>query len=255
MANITVSTLWVAPDNNALNFSTSNCEEGTAWVGAAVNGLSTTDLRDDIPLGLTVSYLRTLIPNYWMTTTDTDLLAWYAEILISNSAQGNTTLNYILELPLRNCDKAICGKLDFEGDPDVSGEGMIISYYLAAALSTIYFTVLVWTVVGRHKGWWTEHKAAKRVVSAIQESSNTFLDAALVFAVAMLGAAAVRFYGLSDPNEDRSTYATIGSVSMSAFSLFPALMLQAVTDGQRTHILRQLLWFAAIALTIAVKIM
>lgn len=256
MANTTVSTSWVVPDDSALNFSTSNCDKGSAWVGAAVHGLATANFHNDIPLGLILSYLHTLVPTNWMATTDTDILAWYTEILTSNSLQGNTTLEHILELPLRNCGKAICGKLDFEGDPDVSGEGMIISYYLAAALSTIYFSVLVWTIVGRYDVRWAKHKVVTRVFSAMQESSNTFLDAALVFAVAMLGAAAVRFHGLtSNPNEERSTYATIGSVAMSAFSLFPALMLQSVTDGQRTHILRQVLWFVAITLTVAVEVM
>ncbi|KAK9802128.1 hypothetical protein SCARD494_00061 [Seiridium cardinale] len=257
MDNYTVSTSWVAPGNALLNFSSANCDEGAAWAGAAVKGLTTEDLRNSIPLGLTISYLRTLVPHDWMNATDTDLLAWYTEVLTSpGNTQGNSTLRYILSLPLQKCGQAICSKVGWEGDPDVSGEGMIISYYLAAGLSTVYFAILVWTIVGRYNFGWTEHKITKRAVSAIQESSNTFLDAALVFAVAMLGAAAVRFYGLmTDPNEERSTYATIGSVSMSAFSLFPALILQAVTDGQRTHILRQVLWFAAISLTIAVEIM
>lgn len=257
MDNITVSTSWSAPGYEALNFSIANCDEGAKWVGAAMNGLTTQDLRNSIPLGLTLGYLRTLVPVNWQVYTDTDLLAWYMEVLTApNNAAGNTTLEHILSLPLMNCNDAICREIDWEGDPDVSGEGMIISYYLAAALSTVYFSLLIWTIVGRYKVKWTEHKIASRIFSAIQESSNTFLDAALVFAVAMLGAAAVRFYKLmTDPNEDRSTYATIGSVSMSAFSLFPALILQAVTDGQRTHILRQFLWFAAITLTVAVEIM
>ncbi|KAK6063407.1 hypothetical protein SCUP234_13393 [Seiridium cupressi] len=257
MDNHTVSTSWVAPGNALLNFSSANCDEGAAWAGAAVKGLTTEDLRNSIPLGLTISYLRTLVPDDWMNATDTDLLAWYTEVLTSpGNTQGNSTLRYILSLPLQKCGQAICSKVGWEGDPDVSGEGMIISYYLAAGLSTVYFAILVWTIVGRHNFGWTEHEITKRAVSAIQESSNTFLDAALVFAVAMLGAATVRFYGLmTDPNEERSTYATIGSVSMSAFSIFPALILQAVTDGQRTHILRQVLWFAVISLTVAVEIM
>ncbi|KAH6646065.1 hypothetical protein BKA67DRAFT_663931 [Truncatella angustata] len=257
MDNFTVSTSWVAPGIDALNSSSENCNVGAAWIGTAIKGLTSDDLRNNVPLGLTLNYLRTLVPSNWPTTTDTDLFAWYTEYLTSpDNAQGNYTLEYILSLPLVHCHKEICTTMDWEGDPDVSGEGMIVSYYLAAVLATIYFAILVWTIVGRYDVPWTHHKIAKRGLSAVQESSNTFLDAALIFAVAMLGAATVRLYVLmTNQNEDRSTYATIGSVSMSAFSLFPALILQAVTDGQRTHILRQVLWFVAISLTIAVEIM
>lgn len=72
----------------------------------------------------------------------------------------------------------------------------------------------------------------------------------------MLGAAVVRWVKvMGNPQTDHSAYSLLGSVMMSAFSVFPALMLQVVTDGQRGHTLRQLLWFIVIALSITVEVM
>lgn len=95
-----------------------------------------------------------------------------------------------------------------------------------------------------------------RIIESFQESINTFLDASLIFAASMLGAALVRYASdIRDPSERHSAYEMIGSVFMSAFSIFPALMLQAVTDGPRTHFVRHFLWFAVISFTIGVEVL
>jgi phosphate starvation-inducible membrane PsiE len=95
-----------------------------------------------------------------------------------------------------------------------------------------------------------------RLVKAFRESTNVFLDSALIFAVSMLGAAIVRYARvLIHPEEDVSYYSLLGSVYMAAFSIFPALVLQSVTDGLHGKILRQALWLILIATAIAVEVM
>jgi phosphate starvation-inducible membrane PsiE len=112
------------------------------------------------------------------------------------------------------------------------------------------------TTLGLSKHLTPESPKPKKFVGGFQESANTFLDSALIFAVAMLGAAVVRWAkAIVNPQADHSAYSLLGSVMMSAFSVFPALILQVVTDGQRGHTLRQLLWFLVIVLSITVEIM
>ena len=93
-----------------------------------------------------------------------------------------------------------------------------------------------------------------RVIESFQESVNTFLDASLIFAAAMLGAAVVRHASFIRGTPYPS-YGMMGSVFMSAFSIFPAMILQAVADGPRKHWVRHLLWFTVIVSTIAADVL
>ena len=95
-----------------------------------------------------------------------------------------------------------------------------------------------------------------KLVRAFRESTNTFLDSALIFAVSMLGAAIVRYSRvIMHPEEDVSYYSLLGSVYMAAFSIFPALLLQTVADGLHGKILRQALWFLLILFAIVTEVM
>ncbi|KAI1880005.1 hypothetical protein JX265_001626 [Neoarthrinium moseri] len=261
--NLTLATNWTAPSLSLLNFTSQDCDEATAWAGASSEAFVTDwNKMSEIPLGLSIPYLRALLPNYWAPATETDLTLWYMQLVhnetFRNASNGyNFAMAYLLSYPMTDaCGSMICLKLGWEGDPDVSGEGMIVSYYFAAGLSTIYFAVLIWSIVGRFGHVLLDHPKVERTVSCFKESINTFLDASLIFSVAMLGAAVVRFATIrTDPNEDHSAYATLGSVAMSSFSVLPAVILQTVTDGQRTHVLRQILWFAVIVMTVGLDIM
>lgn len=122
----------------------------------------------------------------------------------------------------------------------------------------MYFIVLAATRLGIIKTATdgSRRKSTARIIESFQESINTFLDASLIFAASMLGAALVRYASvIRTPTEKHSAYELLGSVFMSAFSIFPALMLQAVTDGPRTHFIRHFLWFAVISFTIVVDVL
>lgn len=94
-------------------------------------------------------------------------------------------------------------------------------------------------------------------MKALQKTVSSFLVASLVFATAMLGATVARYYAYKrHPNEvdpdDVSFYNWLGSAAMSAFSVFPCLVLQTVTDLSRSRYSRLFLWCAVIGLSAAV---
>ena len=67
-------------------------------------------------------------------------------------------------------------------------------------------------------------------------------------------AAAIYRFQVFGDHEDREVpaYGLLASVFMSAFSIFPALVLQSVADDLRGHWLRQILWLVIFVFTIIV---
>lgn len=133
----------------------------------------------------------------------------------------------------------------------------------AAALSTVYFLVLV---VNRVRG----DKSSSRIFAAFRDSANTFLDALLIFTASMLASTVSRYTSfdrhltLGDLDPDAfSSYQLIGAVALSVFCVFPCLVLQTVAGGirvrtvsgeRRIRFLRLFLWVVIVALTITVEV-
>ncbi|KAK7753835.1 hypothetical protein SLS62_004201 [Diatrype stigma] len=232
------SASWVPPPLSMLEIN--DCTSGTDWVAALIRSSDNSSMLD-IPTQLTTAYLRSMIPQNWTSQpSKKDLVDWSYELL--DEQAGSLDPEYVswrkqlTEFPLKGC-------------------GQDISLFFA----TMYFIVLAATRVGIIKtasNRSSRRKCTARIIESFQESINTFLDAALIFAASMLGAALVRYASMiRSPLENYSAYELIGSVFMSAFSIFPALMLQAVSDGPRTHFIRHFLWFAVISFTIAVDVL
>jgi len=133
---------------------------------------------------------------------------------------------------------------------------MMISYYLEAALVTIYFIVLFSARFSPITHPADRSTAVRRVVCAFRESVTLFLDASVIFAISMLAAGIARYVQyIRDPWGYQSVYALVGSVYMSAFSIFPTLVLQSVSDRPRRHWMRLLLWFLVIVSAVGLDVL
>lgn len=143
------------------------------------------------------------------------------------------------------------------------------TYYAAAFLATVYLGAIVlydrqaWNnaaapdffLPGRSPPPWHQ-----RLLQAIKETASGFLNAALVFAVSMLGAACFRL--AQSLLQERGTlaghwmvYACIGSVYMTTFAVQVALVLQtAVAPDLRHHRSRAVLWWLAAAFSVVNQI-
>jgi len=133
----------------------------------------------------------------------------------------------------------------------------MISYYLEAIFATIYFLVLlaIRTQLLSHLS--NRSPALQRVLGAFEKTVETFLYASVIFAISMLAAGIARYVQYKfHPEHHESVYALLSSVYMSAFSIFPTLILQCVHERQhRRQWLPLLLWFIVICCAVTIDVL
>ncbi|KAI1633162.1 hypothetical protein F4809DRAFT_655378 [Biscogniauxia mediterranea] len=282
-----LTTSWLAPGFLQLNLT--NCSTLTPFFTdlALVVTENNTDSGPSTSEGFAtvLRFLSAAVPENWPYPPDASQLAlWYLDVWANKTYQftpeWTAMWTELTMTALGTCNAELCNNLQIKGDPEVSGRGMMGAYYISefraedpshpgaksprarrranktqthqgAILSTIYFFVLITDRLGPAR------RRPSRVLDAFRESTNTFLDAALVFAAAMLTSTAVRYASFArrsrdDDVDDYSTYRLLGSVFMSTFSIFPCLVLQCAADGLRRRFLRQGLWVAVVGLSVAV---
>ncbi|KAF2998734.1 hypothetical protein E8E14_001496 [Neopestalotiopsis sp. 37M] len=234
----------------------SNCTPLTDWI---VDLLST-DLDDPGDTKTIVEFLKVVVPDDWPRSDDTytydaNLMTWYYGVWLNDSyyEHNEEIFDNVLE-NIRDTavecqyegNSIICQKLDAHGDPDVFGRGMVATYFIAAGLATLYFIVIS---IGRLRSPRVAASSAQRsrierVIEAFDESLDGFLDAALIFASAMLAATFTRFKGSLysfGPAEadDTVVYPLIGSIVASILSVFICLTLQTVSSTVITTVTTQ----------------
>ncbi|KAH7303862.1 hypothetical protein B0I35DRAFT_155735 [Stachybotrys elegans] len=226
-----------------------DCDLTANW---AAKFLST----DDPPLLLTRNYLLSAVPENW---TDIprhgELMAWFTD---KPSGEVKLFITKTLDHAVSYCKDKFCQHLGWEGDPDVFGIGVIISYHTVAALSLLWFIAINVGDLPHMKGIsrGAKENTASRLLRGFQESASDFLDATLVFSAAMQIAAITRYAPLFyDPKADFSFYGLIGSIFMSTFTIFPCIVLQTVTDRMRRQWLRIFLWLVVIISSITLKVL
>ncbi|ORY59990.1 uncharacterized protein BCR38DRAFT_443533 [Pseudomassariella vexata] len=260
-APIDVVVNWTAPAFTNLNFTHCNTSAKfyAGYISAFSDGNITDDLSNtqDLPAFADVlRFLRHVVPEDWMDPPPdwNQLAAWYFGVWDNSSYINNTEWNqvwYDLHIfVLDTCRDDFCDNLDVKGDADVTGTGMMGSYYTLAILSTIYFTVITMNQFGFV--YWLPG----RTIAAFTGSVETFLDSALVFAVSMAASTIFRYAALDHVanEDDLSSYRLIGSIFMCLFAVFPCLALQTVAEGLRDRTLRHALWFTLVALNITAGI-
>lgn len=241
--------LWIPPPLSLL--TPGNCDNGTSWA-AKLLGLEFRRNQEDFlePLGSGLSYLESTIPDNWTTPpSNSSLAAWYVQLHMASKSDSDvfSFWSSMVRDAVFSCRDKICNKLPWERDGDTYGVGMEISYFIIAFMSVIWFVA---NIVG-DLPIMDAHRARKTMVSRImrgfQETSSDFLDAALVFSAALLLAGVTRFAKtIKHPEMYYSAYGLLGSIFMSTFGIFPALVLQTVTDRVRRHWLRLFLWLVVI---------
>ncbi|KAK8855089.1 c6 zinc finger domain containing protein [Apiospora arundinis] len=223
------------------NTSISNCTAAFEWAEAkSSNGA--------VNLKVLSRFLLSMLPaDATSRLTVGDLVNWY-ETLPDRE---------LLHKAVHDCDlRNPCNEnnyISLDGDTDVLGMGMIISYYLAIFSASAYFFILLAEKFGLLK-------KSHRVVQSAHKTTNTFFDAALIFAVSMLAAGVVRMASvlLDKPDEDGlpAGRAAINATYMAIFSVFPPLLLSNMVRTTHPHkTLRYVLWVALSALTSATDVL
>jgi hypothetical protein len=124
---------------------------------------------------------------------------------------------------------------------------MLANYYIQAILITLYVFVLLLLQKPKAKEWLSKRPRIWQCCIAIKHSARPFLDASIIFALAMLGAAAYTLVvRTADPRAPLTVYRLFLVTYLSHYTLIPALMLHHCT----THTLRRrsgrmILWISA----------
>lgn len=132
---------------------------------------------------------------------------------------------------------------------------MLVNYIMQAVLTTFFFAILVPSRLNKISEEVKNYRPYARIIDAIHHSSRTFLDAAMMFCLAMLIAAMVTFArtvhnGLKAP---LTTYTSITSAFMALYSVLPAVLLHACISNQlRRAKWRRASWVITVLLGLAV---
>lgn len=136
---------------------------------------------------------------------------------------------------------------------------MMISYYIAAVFVTIYYLMLLpklFEACGRPMWISKGNNIYTRFVTGFEESVVGFLDALLFFAISMNVAAITRYASaLQNPNESVSVYSLQDCVFLSAFSIFPAVVLQSLSVEVRRRRIRLFLWFLVMFFAVVLEVL
>ncbi|KAI0888323.1 uncharacterized protein GGS22DRAFT_96027 [Annulohypoxylon maeteangense] len=269
-SHVTFSIDWQAPAFSTLNFDPHNetiCKAAGAWKAATLSVFQGN--QNIITTNYVTDYLKAILPSNVTRPSDWVLIHWYNDYIIKEVITDDTNSTVPINgslaekfnaFPLVNCTTDICKNLDWIGDPDVSGRGMLITYYIAAGLVTIYLCALTLTDTGLFRQQFPTGSKRAWILAAIEESASTFLDATLIFAVSMLAAACFRLsqaylQEFGHISGHWMIYASIGSIYMSTFSSLLPLLLQLSAHGVRHHWLRVVMWTLVILLGIANEIL
>ncbi|KLU85464.1 hypothetical protein, variant [Magnaporthiopsis poae ATCC 64411] len=256
------------PVPTVADFQFSDCVPAAKWLAATYQMEAGYDAgADEYPVGLALGYLRSLLHGGpYANATDGQLLAWWKTISRSWGTVGERDKPFarVWEFPYDSCPVDVCKNMGFEGDPDLSGIGITVSFWLAAWLSTAYFFAVVGDKVllsmegrmpntGRREPGRQYPPVARASVRlrlyGFLESLGTFLESALIFAIAMLGAVIARYLLLDrEFGVSARQYEIVTAGFMAHFSVLVPILLESISDALRRTRLRLLLWFVILAL-------
>lgn len=130
---------WQSPALSQLNWS--DCTAITDYFAEVINILNENDSNDLLSLGnlgKLFGFLDGVVPRDWPPAPNLLFMAsWFMYVWENPYFENETeftaawdTLDYVLD---NECRMELCGKLDIQGDPDVSGPGVSQPSYMIHA--------------------------------------------------------------------------------------------------------------------------
>jgi len=243
---------WAAPPIADFNFSR-NCTVAGLWAAS-----------EEVPFVTTLDYIRDSLPEGLSPIpTDYQILEWFT----SNVVYGNETIyTKMRSSAVENCRYETCVALDWEGIADLAGVGMVITYFLEAIITTLLFVLMSLDhhVSGKsHVGNFLVRCGLPRLhipyrlSAAMHGSLDEFLNSAIVFALSMLAASIFEnAFNTMTQGVETTVYATLLSMLLPLFTVFPVAILQATARGTlRRSRLRVAIWVLMIVLMVIVCVL
>ncbi|KAH7065956.1 hypothetical protein BKA63DRAFT_168018 [Paraphoma chrysanthemicola] len=184
-------------------------------------------------------------------------MEWY----FSNSSDEKVMEIY--NFTLSHCNRKYCEKLEWEGNADLAGRGMMITYWLEISLATFYALVISTmekpSTSSPHSSrpirFQHLYKILQYVQPAATGSAPVLLDSMIMFSIAML-AAAVYAFGSSLSTKRCMTKAEWAPVLfMATFSTLPPVLMQLVAQPMWRQMFRVCQWIFIGLLVLAVHML
>ncbi|KAF3761398.1 hypothetical protein M406DRAFT_333461 [Cryphonectria parasitica EP155] len=248
---------WEAPPVSLIQFTA--CQPVSAFVSYIYTGVASNASASPyatVPTETAIEFMQAIVPDNWTVPNEAEAMLWYMSL-----AEGDYDYNFTQasDFALESCNATICPYLNWDGDADLSGIGMMISYYMAAVFVTVYYIVLAPEVCHALGGpslslpW---RKKYNKFVAGFEESIQGFLDAMLLFTISMLVAAITRYGSvIMNPDKTYSLFNLLDCVFLSTFSIFPGFVLQSLSHELRRRRIRLFLWFLVLVFAITVDVL
>ena len=129
VGNYTVQATWTPPPFDAFNLTATpdRCEKAANFTAAVVRGLAVHEIQSDVPATHTIRFLRSILPDSYQANasiTDAHLIAWYIDMGYWGKVGSEVYIPKMLLFSINDCGDAICGKLKWAGDQDITGVGV-----------------------------------------------------------------------------------------------------------------------------------
>jgi len=212
----------------------------------------------------TLDYIRQSLPaNLAPPPTDYQIFEWFT----NNIAHDNQTLYMqMYDAAVQDCTHEACLALNWQGIADLAGVGMVVTYTLEASFTTVLFFLLsldshfadtshVGDLLASLRA--PRPRIPYRLSAALYGCLDAFLNSATVFAVSMLAASVFEnSYNALNYGVETTVYATLLSMLLPIFTVFPVAILHATARGSlRRARLRTTIWMVLVILVIAVCVL
>ncbi|KAK7178660.1 hypothetical protein DPSP01_011968 [Paraphaeosphaeria sporulosa] len=256
---------WIPEDSKALRYS--NCTSPSAWLVEFIGSMDLLSLR-------TVDAIFEGYDYYWRENNITkpkidEVLNWVLNVdeCDGQSMCGSHPVSQIIDYAFDHCQADVCRGLPWQGNADQAGRGMIFAYGSQAVLVTIYLIILFISRISKLDSTTDARSTTKtgqtrtllrRIHDSARETLRTFLDASLLFSIAMIIAAIVTAnIALASVRKLETEHLSTGiitrelplnsTVQLSAFaallSIFPAIALHSSASSLlRRKVYRQSVW-------------
>ncbi|KAK4038128.1 hypothetical protein C8A01DRAFT_48188 [Parachaetomium inaequale] len=206
-------------------------------------------------LDVTAFYLRVL---YGLvddkSITDGQLLWWFADTQKEAEMAGGEAhqefLNTVVQPAVTFCGASVCRSLGWAGNADLAGIGVFASYYIEAALVTLYMAVLL----AKSFRLWRGGRLLDAFLATLSDLvMGVFVFAAVVASASLHSILQVR----NEANFSVTTYEIVTATLVTVFAVCPATLLYSLggindQDGIGPRPLLRAVFFALWALMLAV---
>ncbi|KAK0622469.1 hypothetical protein B0T14DRAFT_563918 [Immersiella caudata] len=160
------------------------------WTSYYNNGWNAFVSLENFPYAQFIDFVQNAAPDPFANVSRGVIVDWIDNL--NFTIKNGTNWPWQYHGGLVNCEPEVCYQLNWEGNPDLAGIGVLLSYAIEVVLATVFVFVLGPQYLHRlHESPSRTHRAKTPIWAAFQTSLGLFWDTALLFNLAVTVAALV----------------------------------------------------------------